>query len=179
MVPSRFEEVVVRGEPPKRFARRTAREKGADAAERFPKSYILSADTIVVVGARVLGKPRSPAESARMLTMLAGREHLVHTAVCLTCAARAYREEVLETTHVHFRRLTAREIDAYVRLGEGKDKAGAYAAQGAGNLLIDRIVGSYTNVVGLPMTRVIAMLSHARFITVSRNGPGWYEAARR
>ncbi len=179
VAPARVEELLVPGEPPKRFARRIARQKGAQAAKRFPDSYVLSADTIVVVGARVLGKPRSPAESARMLTMLAGREHLVHTAVSLLCAARAYREEAIETTRVHFRRLSQREIDAYVRQGEGDDKAGAYAAQGAGNLLIDRIAGSFTNVVGLPMTRVVAMLGHARLITVSRNGPGWYEAPRR
>jgi septum formation protein len=77
-------------------------------------------------------------------------------------------------TRVRFRDLTRREIAGYLRTGESRDKAGAYAAQGAGNLLIDRIVGSYTNVVGLPMTRVVEMLLRAKLVDVSRTGPQWY-----
>src|SRR3990170_4549843 len=90
-----------------------------------------------------------------------------------------YGEEACETTHVRFRGLSRREIAAYLRTGETGDKAGAYAAQGTGNLLIDRIVGSYTNVVGLPMTRVVEMLLRAKLIAVSRTGRGWYGFAGR
>ena len=177
VVPSRVEEVPGPGEAPRRFVRRAAREKGEEVARRFPRSFVLSADTIVVVAGTILGKPRDERDGARMLAMLAGREHLVHTAVCLLRAEDGYRDEGVETTRVTFRRLSRQEIAGYVRTKEAGDKAGAYAAQGAGNLLIDRIAGSYTNVVGLPMTRVLGMLKKAGLVAVSREGPGWYRFA--
>ena len=179
VVPSRVDEVPAPGESPRRFVRRAAREKGEEVAKRFPRSFVLAADTIVVVDGTILGKPRDAKDGARMLAMLAGRQHLVHTAVCLLRAEDGYRDEGVETTRVAFRNLSREEIAAYVRTKEAGDKAGAYAAQGAGNLLIDRIAGSYTNVVGLPMTRVVAMLKRAKLIAVSRNGPGWYGFAER
>jgi septum formation protein len=174
VAPSRVEEVPVPGEPPRRFVRRAARDKGEEVAERYPESFVLAADTIVVVSGRILGKPKGAGDGARMLRQLAGREHRVHTAVCLLRLRDGYRDESCETTRVRFRNLSRREIAGYLRTGETGDKAGAYAAQGAGNLLIDRIVGSYTNVVGLPMTRVVEMLLRAKLIAVSRTGPGWY-----
>ncbi len=177
VVPSRVEEVPAPGEAPRRFVRRAAREKGEEVAARNPRSFVLAADTIVVVSGTILGKPRDPEEGARMLRLLSGREHRVHTGVCLLRFRDGYRDEACETTRVRFRDLSRREIEAYLRTGETDDKAGAYAAQGAGNLLIDRIVGSYTNVVGLPMTRVVEMLLRANLIGVSRKGPGWYELA--
>ena len=177
MIPARVDEAPAPGEAPRRFVRRAAREKGEEVAGRYPESFVLSADTIVVVAGRILGKPRDAKEGARMLALLAGREHRVHTAICLLRACDGFRDEACETTRVRFRDLSRREIAAYLRTGETGDKAGAYAAQGAGNLLIDRIVGSYTNVVGLPMTRVVEMLLRANLIAVSREGPGWYEFA--
>ena len=174
VVPSAVEEVPAPGEPPWRFVRRAAREKGEEVAGRFPESFVLSADTIVVASGKILGKPKDPEDGARMLGELAGREHRVQTAVCLLRLRNDYRDEACVTTRVWFRKLTRQEIAAYLRTGETGDKAGAYAAQGAGNLLIDRIVGSYTNVVGLPMTRVVEMLLRAKLIGVSRNGPGFY-----
>jgi septum formation protein len=80
-------------------------------------------------------------------------------------------------TRVRFRSLTEAEVAAYVRTGECDDKAGAYAAQGAGMLLIDRVAGSFSNVVGLPMTRVVAMLARARLLRVARGGRAWYAFA--
>lgn len=174
VIPSRREEERRTGEGIRAFVRRAAREKGEEVAERHPESYVLSADTIVVVGDRLLGKPRNRIDSARMLGLLQGREHRVHTAVCLLRRADRYADEAVETTRVAFRPLTPVEIRAYLRAGESDDKAGAYAAQGRGNLLIERITGSYTNVVGLPMTRVLGMLSDAGLLRVSRSGPGWY-----
>jgi len=174
VVPSRVEEIPAPGEAPRRFVRRAAREKGEEVAARNPDSFILSADTIVVISGRILGKPKDPEDGARMLRLLAGREHRVHTAVCLLRFRDGYRDEACETTRVRFRDLSRQEIEGYLRTGEAADKAGAYAAQGAGNLLIDRIVGSYTNVVGLPMTRVVEMLLRAKLIAVSRKGRGWY-----
>jgi len=174
VVPSRVEEVPAPGEAPGRFVRRAARDKGEEVAERYPDSFVLAADTIVVVSGKILGKPRGAKDGARMLALLAGREHRVYTAVCLLRSRDGYRDEACETTRVRFRDLSRREIEGYVRTGETGDKAGAYAAQGAGNLLIDRIVGSYTNVVGLPMTRVIEMLLRAKLVDVSRTGQQWY-----
>jgi len=178
VIPSRIEEVPRPGEPPRRFVRRAARDKGAEVAARYPKAFVLSADTIVVAGGKILGKPADRGEAMRMLSLLAGRDHLVHTAVCLLQADGGYRDETCETTRVTFRRLTKEEIAAYLRTGESDDKAGAYAAQGAGNLLIERISGSFTNVVGLPMTQTLSLLIRAGLLAVSRKGPAWYGYAR-
>ena len=112
-----------------------------------------------------------------MLALLAGREHKVYTAVFLLCVARGYEESGVDVSRVRFRALTAAEVAGYARTGECDDKAGAYAAQGAGMLLIDRVAGSFSNVVGLPMTRVVTMLARARLIRVTRTGPAWYAFA--
>ncbi|MGE5753738.1 MAG: Maf family protein [Deltaproteobacteria bacterium] len=177
VVPSRIGEVPRPGETPLRFVRRAAREKGEEVASRQPDAMVLSADTIVVVEERILGKPSTRREARRMLSLLAGREHLVHTAVCLHRSADGYRDRACITSRVRFRPLNPEEIVAYLRTGESDDKAGAYAAQGAGTLLIERIRGSFTNVVGLPMTQTLAMLLRSGMVRVSRRGPGWYEFA--
>ena len=177
VLPSGVDETPLPGETPARFARRAAMDKGQNVADRHPGAFVLSADTIVVAGGRILGKPRDRAEARRMLSFLAGKEHRVYTAVCLLCAGRGYRDAGTEVTRVRFRALTPPEVAAYARTGEGDDKAGAYAAQGAGMLLIERVCGSFTNVVGLPMTRVVAMLRRAGLIRVAGRGPSWYAAA--
>jgi septum formation protein len=177
VVPSRIEEVPRQGESPLRFVRRAAREKGEEVAARNPSVFVLSADTIVVAKGKILGKPADRKEGRRMLSLLAGREHLVHTAACLLRDDGGYRDVLCATTRVRFRSLTGEEIAAYLRTGESDDKAGAYAAQGAGNLLIDRIYGSFTNVVGLPMTQTLAMLLRAGLLAVSRKGTRWYKFA--
>ncbi len=177
VVPSRVDEERRPGEAPRGFALRAARDKGAEVAVRYPGAHVLSADTVVVVGGVLLGKPRDRGDGRRMLALLSGREHLVHTAICLLRARDGYRDEAVVTTRVRFRRLSGTEIAGYLRTGESDDKADAYAAQGAGNLLIERIAGSYTNVVGLPMTQVLAMLKRARIVRVRRSGAGWYGPA--
>jgi septum formation protein len=177
VVPSGVDEMPRPGESPSRFVRRAALEKGEAVAKLYPSSFVLSADTIVVAAGRILGKPRDRAEARRMLSRLAGREHRVYTGVCLLCRDRGFRDLGTEVTRVRFRPLTAAEVAAYARTGECDDKAGAYAAQGAGMLLIDRVAGSFSNVVGLPMTRVVAMLARARLIRVARRGPAWYDFA--
>ncbi len=179
VVPSGVDEIPRPGESPSRFVRRAALDKGEAVAARHPSSFVLAADTIVVADGRILGKPRDRAEAKRMLSRLSGREHRVYTAICLLCRERGFRDLGTEVTRVRFRPLTAAEIAAYARTGECDDKAGAYAAQGAGMLLIDRVVGSFSNVVGLPMTRVVAMLARARLIRVTRSGPSWYAIAGR
>lgn len=177
VVPAGVDEVPAPGERPRRFALRAAREKGEEVAARRPGDWVISADTIVVVDGRILGKPADRREARAMLGSLSGRWHLVHTAVCLLCKASGYRDEACETTRVRFRPLSPAEIEGYLRTGEPGDKAGAYAAQGAGNLLIERLDGSYTNVVGLPMTRLLGMLLSAGVVAPVRRGPGWYRLA--
>ena len=177
VVPSGVDEIPRPGESPSRFVRRAALDKGEAVAQLYPSYFVLSADTIVVADGRILGKPRDRAEARRMLSRLAGREHRVYTGVCLLCRERGFRDLGTEVTRVRFRPLTAAEVAAYARTGECDDKAGAYAAQGAGMLLIDRVAGSFSNVVGLPMTRVVAMLARARVIRVARRGPAWYDFA--
>jgi len=177
VVPSGVDEVPRAGESPSRFVRRAALDKGEAVAVLHPSSFVLAADTIVVADGRILGKPGDRAEARRMLSRLAGREHKVFTGICLLCRERGFLDLATEVTRVRFRPLTAAEIAAYARTGECDDKAGAYAAQGAGMLLIDRVAGSFSNVVGLPMTRVVTMLARARLIRVARSGPAWYAFA--
>ena len=177
VIPPRVNEVPLRDEAPARFAMRAAAEKAAEVAKTHPLAFVLSADTIVVIDGKILGKPRDRAHARRMLSMLQGREHKVYTAVCLLCEKRGYRDAGVEMTRVTFRSLTRNEIAAYAGTGECDDKAGAYAAQGAGMLLIDRVAGSFSNVVGLPMTRVVSMLVKAGLITACASGPGFYRFA--
>ncbi len=177
VVPPGVDETPLPGEAPGRFVRRAALDKGMEISGRHPASWVLSADTIVVAGGEILGKPRDRADARRMIAALAGREHRVYTSVCLLCGERGYRDAGTEVTRVRFRPLTRGEVAAYARTGECDDKAGAYAAQGVGMLLIDRVAGSFTNVVGLPMTRVVSMLRKARLLAVSPGGPGCYALA--
>ena len=179
VMPSGVDEVPFPGEAPARFAMRAAKDKGTEVAQKHPFSWVLSADTIVVIDGKILGKPKDRADARRMLAMLAGREHRVYTSVSLLCGKRGYKDAGTEVTRVVFRPLTRSEIAAYARTGECDDKAGAYAAQGAGMLLIDRIAGSFSNVVGLPMTRVVSMLSKAGLIAASASGSRFYRFAER
>jgi septum formation protein len=150
-------EIRRRGESPLAFARRLAREKAQAVAARHPQARVLAADTVVVLGERALGKPRNTAEATRMLRALSGREHTVVTAFTLLAPGRPPRTRAVRT-RVVFRPLSRAEIDAYVATGDPLDKAGAYAIQGGAAGMIDRVSGSYTNVVGLPLAEVLAAL---------------------
>jgi len=144
------------GEEPKTYAMRLAREK-AHAAWEALDEVALGADTIVVVqdpslGELVLEKPEDEDDARSMLRMLAGREHLVITGICLRTAEGAIVDHA--ETRVRFAEMSDAEIDEYVASGEPMDKAGAYAIQGLASKFIERIEGSYTNVVGLPVELV-------------------------
>jgi len=121
-------------------------------------TYILAADTVVAVGRRILPKSELLDEAAQCLRLLSGRSHRVHTAICLVTPKEAYRQRLVET-RVRFKRLSEEDIEAYLASGEWRGKAGGYAAQGIAGSFIVKIVGSYTNVVGLPLYEVIALLS--------------------
>lgn len=144
-------------EPPIEYALRLAREKAQVVAKQYPQSYVLGADTIVVIDGEVLGKPKDHADAARMLRLLSGRSHEVTTAVSLV-AQGTLVETRAGTTKVYFREIAEAEIQEYVAGGEPMDKAGAYAIQGGASRWTDRIEGEFSNVVGLPLSLVTEML---------------------
>jgi septum formation protein len=164
--PTNIPEVPQPGEAPHAFAERMAREK-AVAASRKPGDFVLGADTIVVVEAEILGKPRDDADAARMLSLLSGRTHQVITGVCLVGPQlrtekqqpkTAFEDVRSEATLVTMEALRDEDIRSYVSTAEPMDKAGAYAIQGRASRWISRIEGDYFNVVGLPVSLVYRML---------------------
>lgn len=147
------------GEPPDRYVLRVARDKAEAVVCRKSGNLVLAADTTVVVGGAILGKPANDGEARTMLQRLSGRDHEVLTGVVLRNGSREF--SAVECTRVHFLPITAEEIDRYIESGEPHDKAGAYAIQGLASRFIARLDGSYTNVVGLPVKRVCSLLREA------------------
>lgn len=148
------------GEQPAELVRRLARDKAAAVARARPDAVVVAADTVVDVDGVGLGKPASDDEARRMLRLLSARRHLVHTGVAVAAGARVAVTEVI-TTAVEFVALTEATVDWYVATGEPRDKAGAYAIQGHGGVLVRRIEGSASNVVGLPLAELATMLAAA------------------
>ena len=162
--PANVDETPKTGELPRACANRLARAK-AEAAldllrvdDDLKGSYILAADTVVAVGRRILPKPELLDEAAQCLRLLSGRNHRVHTGICLVTPNEAFRQRLVET-RVRFKRLSEEDIEAYLASGEWRGKAGGYAAQGIAGTFIVKIVGSYSNVVGLPLYEATALLS--------------------
>ena len=137
--------------PPAEEVARVSRRK-AEAVPRERDEVVIAADTIVVCGGEVLGKPRDEADAFRMLRLLSGREHQVMTGLTVLRGDRAVT--CTEVTDIHFRPLSDGEILAYIRTGEPMDKAGAYGIQGGAALFASRLEGDYFNVVGLPVCRL-------------------------
>ncbi len=168
--PADIDESPRAGEGARECAERLAQEKALAVFRGHPQSWALGADTIVVVDDTILGKPRDADDASRMLRLLSGRTHAVITGVYLagpaavgSLASRQVpvasgTEASSETTLVTFRKLSESEIRDYVATGEPMDKAGAYGIQGIASRWIPRIEGDYSNVVGLPVARVYAML---------------------
>ncbi len=166
--PATIDESVTKGEVPRHIVRRLARAK-AEAAKKlirgdkdYEKAFVLAADTVVAVGRRVVGKAELEHEAGDALRMLRGRAHRVHTAICLLTPDDRWRERVVET-RIRFRNLTNEEIGNYLASGEWKGKAGGYAIQGIAGSFVVKLVGSYTNVVGLPLTEVVSLLQGEGF----------------
>lgn len=153
-----IEEKAAPGEAPDVMVSRLACEKAREVFCRSPRCWVIGADTAVVAGCAVLGKPYDREDAVSMLKMLQGRKHTVMTGVALF-APDGRSDVACEKTDVTFRKLSDEEIDAYIACGESMDKAGAYAIQGAGSLLVERIEGCYFNVVGLPLERLSEMFS--------------------
>jgi len=159
--PADADESVLPGEPPHEYVLRVAREK----ARAVAGPVVLAADTAVVLGREVLGKPRDAEDARRMLRALSATSHEVLTAVCVrrTQPALAVELDVVVTTRVRFARLGDAAIDWYVSTGEPLDKAGAYAIQGAGGAFVLGVEGSVSNVVGLPLAETAELLARAGF----------------
>lgn len=158
IVPSRAAEPAPSpGEDPAGYARRLAQLKALDVAEGLPGRLVLGADTVVALGCEVLGKPRDAAHALEMLTRLRGAEHAVHTGVCIVFPDKS-AQDFVATTRVWFWEAPMEMVAAYAASEEVLDKAGAYAIQGNGAFLVKEIAGSYTNVVGLPLARVLEIL---------------------
>lgn len=136
-----------------------ALRKGVSVAEQHPEEVVLSADTLVGIGGEILGKPTDRSDATRMLGRLNGRVHQVCSAVFICCVAQQKTESFYEISHVRFHRLSTEAICRYLDKLNPLDKAGAYAAQDSGTEIIDKIEGSYSNVVGLPMERTTALLA--------------------
>jgi septum formation protein len=162
--PADLDETPKRGELPRACAVRLAREK-AEAAlamvridDDLKGAFILAADTVVAVGRRILPKAEMLDEAAQCLRLLSGRNHRVHTAICLVTPKETFRQRHVET-RVRFKRLSDEDIEAYLASGEWRGKAGGYAAQGIAGTFLVKIVGSYSNIVGLPLYESITLLA--------------------
>lgn len=156
VIPSRVPEPEPNpGEAAADYAARMASLKGADIAARHPDKVVLSADTIVVQGTDILGKPVDRPQALAMLTALSGGWHDVITGFCVLCGREGLSLCRTVTTRVHMAQNSSEMLAAYVATGEPMDKAGAYGIQGIGSFLVDEVQGSYTNVVGLPLRSVL------------------------
>jgi septum formation protein len=161
--PAEVDESARRGEMPRAYAARVARAKAEAARDQIANdkdiagAYVLAADTVVAVGRRILMKPSNIEEAASCLELLSGRAHRVLTSVCLITPDDRARHKIVDT-RVRFKHLSREEIEAYIASREWRGKAGGYAIQGLAGCFVQKIVGSYTSVVGLPLTEVVALL---------------------
>jgi septum formation protein len=163
LLPAELDETPLRKELPRGLAKRLAQTKAEVArhgSERDPElegCFILAADTVVAVGRRILPKPDLTDEAAACLRLLSGRAHRVYTALCLITPKGKTRNRLVET-RVRFKRLSREEIETYLASGEWEGKAGGYAIQGRAGAFVTRLIGSYSNVVGLPLYETMNLL---------------------
>jgi septum formation protein len=158
VIPSRVEEDSVPPADPGAYVRTLAEMKARAVAADHPKSWVIGADTIVLIDGRILGKPVHRDDARKMIARLSGQTHQVYTGYCIRCEDRHRLIADVVKTDVSFKPLTREEIEWYIHTGEPFDKAGAYAIQGLGTFLVKSVNGSYTNVVGLPVCEVIEVL---------------------
>ena len=178
LLPADVDETPLRAESPRELSKRLARMK-AEAARKAARNredlrdaFILSADTVVAIGRRILPKAEVVEEAAGCLRLLSGRTHRVYSTVCLVTPRDAVRERVVES-RVRFKRLSRDEMESYLASGEWRGKAGGYAVQGLAGTFVVKLVGSYTNVVGLPLYETVSLLDGEGFPVRF----GWLNAA--
>ena len=161
--PSSIDETPGKGEMPRSLVTRLARAKAEEARDQiandreYADAYLIAADTVVAVGRRILMKPRFVEEAVTCLELLSGRAHRVLTGVCLITPEDRVKIKIVDT-RVRFKRLSKSEIEAYIGSREWRDKAGGYAIQGLAGAFVQKIDGSYPNVVGLPLAEIVNML---------------------
>jgi len=168
VVKSQVEEKPLTDETPKKFVLRAASDKAGAVAAFNSEAWVLGADTVVVCDSMILGKPRDTGHAAEILQTLSGRSHLVHTGFCLQNEKQGVAVSRVVTTEVFLSPFSREIAAAYVATGEPLDKAGAYGIQGCGGFLVERISGSYSNVVGLPLAEVVEELLRHKVITPGR-----------
>jgi septum formation protein len=177
LLPADVDETPLQFERPRELVKRLARakaevaRKAARASDELRDAFIVSADTMVALGRRMLLKPEVVDEAADCLRLLSGRMHRVHTAVCVITPKDRLRERIIET-RVRFKRLSRSEFDAYLASGEWRGKAGGYAIQGLADTFVVKLIGSYSNVVGMPLYETIGLLDGEGFPVRST----WLEA---
>jgi len=176
LMPMELDETPGKAEHPRSLARRLARAK-ADAAvaalrgdPNWPNRFILAAGTVVAVGRRILDKAERTSDASDALYLLSGRTHRVYTGISLVAPDDRQRHRIVET-RVRFKRLSGAEIEAYLASGQWRGKAGGYAIQGLAGAFVARLVGSYSNVVGLPLLETVNLLSGAGYDVHA----GWLE----
>lgn len=163
LMPADIDETPRKAEHPRSLARRLSRTKAETALERLKRdketedTFVLAADTVVAVGRRILPKAGLIDEASNCLRLLSGRSHRVYTGLCLVTPRGRLRQRLVET-RVRFKRLSAEELESYLASGEWRGKAGAYAIQGLAGTFVVKLVGSYTNVVGLPIYETVGLL---------------------
>ncbi|MFY8215645.1 MAG: Maf family protein [Chthoniobacterales bacterium] len=160
IAPADIDELSDHPESPRHLALENAYRKALVLSSRHPEAVVLAADTIVVLNGEIFGKPETMEVAQSMLSRLAGQTHEVITGVCLSRPATGTVVQFEEVTRVHFRKLSPAEIEDYLQTIDPLDKAGGYSAQEDGRRLIERIEGSLTNVIGLPMERTLAAIQH-------------------
>jgi septum formation protein len=158
------------GEVPLRHAARLAEAKARVVAARHAGAYVLAADTVVACGRRILPQALGPAAARACLELLSGRRHRVHGGIALVTPAGKLVSRRVETA-VIFKRLDPREIDSYLASGEWHGKAGGYAIQGLAARFIRGIIGSYSNVVGLPLFETVSLLAGHGYVPARRLPP--------
>lgn len=160
VVPAKIDESALSGLPPEKMVTELAMMKACDVARSFIGNVlVIAADTCVCINGKILGKPHSREEAADMLSMLSANTHDVYTGYCVFNCADKNAVSKYEVTHVTFKELSQKEIDAYIDTREPMDKAGAYGIQGKGSVFIEKIEGDYFNVVGLPVCSLVKLLS--------------------
>lgn len=161
--PADIDETPQKGELPRALAQRLARQKAETARERAKRAdeadnaYVLAADTVVAIGRRILPKPEMTDEASRCLKLLSGRSHRVFSGICLITPGGKQRIRLVET-RVRFKRLSREEAETYIATGEWRGKAGGYAIQGLAGAFVLKLMGSYANVVGMPLHETMTLL---------------------
>ncbi len=161
VIPAVGDEVIPDGTSPKDAVLLLSRQKAEEIYSRYKNEIIISADTVVAIDGKILGKPHSESDAAEMLRTLSGRIHTVYTGVCVIFEDGS-AENFAESTEVEFYPLSDKEISDYIATGEPMDKAGAYGIQEKGALLVKRISGDFYNVMGLPVARLARVLGSGK-----------------